>query len=237
MEEITGSVDWKRNKRSTSYDWNKLLDGGAYRLTLGEDIFGSIELFRSLAQAIGRKRNLRVRTKRDTANGTIIIQSVGDRDEWYENNPVETPSSYSRTKKTKRRSSPAAEAASYRFAAAGIEANPRAGGIQNENRVIALREKAAKIESENTPEKDVLYRKMVNYLEANEGITISGAKREFSIGSIRAGRLIDALVKNGVINAYSPSGDGHKSLVYTPAAITVTTHSARVSTEQPTTVR
>jgi hypothetical protein len=76
MQEIA-VYDWNKNKgRKPKYDWDKILDGGIYRMQEGVDFECSRTAFRTLAFTTARKRGLYVRIRFEGENALVLQSSV-----------------------------------------------------------------------------------------------------------------------------------------------------------------
>lgn len=58
------------------YEWDKWLNGQVWKLTQGEDFTISVSNFRNSAFVAAGKRDLKVRTTTNKADGTVVIQAM-----------------------------------------------------------------------------------------------------------------------------------------------------------------
>ena len=65
MEVVKEPIKWPNRGRRSRYDWDSILDGQQWKLTIGEDFDCKPESFRSAAVAAARSRGKRVRSMID----------------------------------------------------------------------------------------------------------------------------------------------------------------------------
>lgn len=60
--------------RESKYDWNKLLDGGIYQLTEGDDYTCKPETMITIARTAAKKRGLTIKAQK--VDGGLVIQAI-----------------------------------------------------------------------------------------------------------------------------------------------------------------
>jgi hypothetical protein len=59
-----------------AYDWYKILDGGIYQLTKGEDFECEASTFGLMARTNASKQNKNIRVSQDEEAGTVVLQAT-----------------------------------------------------------------------------------------------------------------------------------------------------------------
>jgi hypothetical protein len=77
MEEVTGSVQWRKPPRRGLYDWDKILDGKTYILRKGEDFDCKVDSFRTNLLTTASKRGFKLQTMLAEGGTAIIVQQIG----------------------------------------------------------------------------------------------------------------------------------------------------------------
>ena len=77
MEEVTGSVQWRKPPRRGLYDWDKILDGKTYILRKGEDFDCKVASFRTNLLTTASKRGFKLQTMLAEGGTAVIVQQIG----------------------------------------------------------------------------------------------------------------------------------------------------------------
>jgi hypothetical protein len=77
MEEVTGSVQWRKPPSRGLYDWEKIFDGKTYLLRKGEDFDCKVASFRTNMLTTAAKRGLKLQTLVTEGGTAIIVQQIG----------------------------------------------------------------------------------------------------------------------------------------------------------------